>query len=124
LFHFKVRKPTLTIDLGGSQFTSQSYDYESGQYVFTVEQGTLFHLSYGANTYTTLSASDVELYRDREHLRRGQGGTITLEGSYMRIRAVNRTHQGAYTIRTSSGEQVSFQLKVKGMNEIEFIIEQ
>jgi hypothetical protein len=86
--------------------------------VFEVEQGTLFYLSYGANTYTTLSANNVELYRDGEHLQRVQGGTITLEGSYMRIQAVNRRHEGDYTIRTSSGEQVSFQLKVKGTNDM------
>ncbi len=121
MFHFKVRKPTLTIDLGGSQFTSKSFDYQTGQYVFEVEQGTLFHLSYGADTYTVLSASDVELYCNGQQLRRAQGGggTITLEGSYMRIQAVDRRHEAAYTIRALSGEQVSFQLRVKGMNEIE-----
>ena len=116
MFHFKVRKKrtALAIDLGGSQYTSQSYDHNKGQYVFNVEQGRRFHLSYGANTNPTLSARDVELYKNHEHLPRSEGGTITLEGSYMDIQAVNRTYEGDYAIKASSGEQVSFELKVKG----------
>ena len=115
LFHFKVRnRAALTINLGASQYTSKTYDDGKEQYVFTVEQGTQFYLSYGANTYETLSASDVELYKNRKHLQRTEGGTIILDGSYMDIQTVNQVHEGNYTIKTSSGAQVSFQLKVKG----------
>ena len=90
----------------------------TGQHVFNVEQGTRFHLSYDANTYLTPSASDVELYRNGQHLQRVQGGTITLQGSYMHIPAVDQIHEGAYTITASSGAQVSFRLKVQGIKLI------
>ena len=106
--------PKLNINLSGSHFSPKSYNYENGQYVFNVEQGTRFYLKYDANTYPLPSASDIELYRDGQHLRRSPGGTITLEGSYMDIPAVGQGDVGAYTIRSSSGAQVSFQLKVKG----------
>lgn len=106
--------PELTINLNGSQYTSQSYDHVNGQYVFNVEQGTRFYLRYDTNTYPPPSTSDIELYRDGRHLQRSHGGTITLQGSYMDIQAVDQRYAGAYTIRSTSGAQVSFRLNVRG----------
>ena len=100
--------------MGASQFTSQSYDYVTGQYVFTVEQGTQFYLSYNTNTYPTPSASDMELYKNGQHLQRARGGTITLQGNYMNIPAVDQVNGGNYTITNSEGGQLSFRLIVKG----------
>lgn len=108
------RNPKFNIDLSGSHFSPNSYSYENGQYVFNVEQGTQFYLRYNANTSPPPSASDVELYRNGQHLRRSPTGTITLEGSYMNIPTVNQGADGVYTIKSSSGGELSFRLKVKG----------
>ena len=114
LLYSKGQNPKLTINLGGSQYTSQSYDYVTGQHVFKVEQGTRFYLRYDSNTYPPPAERDIEIYRDGQHLQRSPRGTFTLEGSYMDIQAVNQGYEGDYRITSSSGAEVSFRLEVKG----------
>ena len=100
--------------MGASQYSSQSYDYTNGYYVFNVEQGTRFYLRYDTNTYPPPTARDFELYRDGRHLQRSPTGTIILEANYMEIQRVDQRYKGLYTIKCSNGAQVSFRLKVTG----------
>ena len=80
-----------------------------------MEQGTRFHLQFDANTYPPPSASDTELYRDGRHLPRTRGGTINLDGDSMDIQSTDNRYEGAYKIKSSSGAEVAFRLKTKGM---------
>ena len=109
-----MSSPTLTINLSASEYTSESYDYTNGYYVFNMEQGRRFYLRYDANTSPPPTAKDVELYRDGRHLQRSPTGTIILEGNYMEIKGVDQRYVGLYTIKCSNGAKVTFRLKVTG----------
>ena len=82
--------------------------------MFYVEQGTPFHLKFVSDTYPPPSADNVELYKNDRHLPRVQGGTIFLDGDSMDIQRVDERYNGAYKIKSSSGGELSFRLKVKG----------
>ena len=111
---YRYQRPVYSIDFANSVYTS--YKYKHNEHIFTVEQGTEFHLKFNvtANPWPT----DDDVYRNGHLLQYSPQGTIYSGVDYIRIRSVNQSHSGKYKLTSTNNAgkgQISFHLKVKGM---------
>ena len=88
-----------------------SYDVINGIYVFTVEQSGRFFLKLNGN----VGSGTPDLYKNGQKLPFSPFGTISVASNSVGIQSVTPEHEGTYTIRSSNGDELTFRLKVIGM---------
>ena len=98
-----------SVDIDNSVYTT--YDIINGIYVFTVEQSRRFFLKLSGN----VGFGIPDIYQNGQKLTPSPFGTINVTSNSVDIQSVNRQHEGTYAIRSSNGAQLTFRLKVIGM---------
>ena len=112
------QRPEYSVDLNNSVYTSQYYDTTTNEYVFVVEQGRQFFLKLNLSANPPPSNANVNLYENGQKLQSGPGGTINLQTDSVGIRTTTKSHEGSYTIESSTiaGEgSLRFRIQVQGI---------
>ena len=82
-----------------------------GTYVFNVEQGRRFFLKLNGNA----GPDEPDLYKNGKVLPSSHEGTIDVTSNSVGIQSVNADHAGNYRIRSTNGAELSYRLKVTGI---------
>ena len=104
------------MDIGRCVYTSYYYDNSTNEHVFTVEQGRPFFLK--LNLSANPPPSNVNLYEKGQKLQSVAGGTINLQTDSVGIQTATKSHEGSYTIKSSTiaGEgSLRFRIQVEGI---------
>ena len=85
--------------------------YSRAHSLATREQGQRFFLKFDGNE----GFGTPDLYKNGQIVPSSPFGTINVTSNSVRIESVNAGHQGNYIIRSSTGDELTYQLKVTGM---------